>query len=102
MPNNSLFASRNSLFLRNNSLFTNRRVPHQSTVKWRLFRSKGDLGGPESSKFPVNFPVSREFAVENGSRRTASTANHPYALLSCVRIPTKPAGYPGVESATHS
>jgi hypothetical protein len=38
------------------------------------FHSMGDLGGRESSKFPVIFPVSREFAVENGSLRTASTA----------------------------
>jgi hypothetical protein len=75
MPNNSLFVSRNSLFLRNNSLFPNRRVPDQSAVKWRLFRSKGDLGGPESSKFPVIFPVSREFPVEKGSTATASTAS---------------------------
>jgi hypothetical protein len=35
----------------------------------------GDLGGGESSKFPVIFPVSREFAVENGSLPTASTAS---------------------------
>src|SRR5260370_21572181 len=82
MPNNSLFVSRNSLFLRNNSLFPNRRVPDQSAVKWRLFRSKGDLGGPGSSKFPVIFPVSREFAMETGSLRTAPTASHPAQALS--------------------
>src|SRR5712664_2231949 len=75
MPINSMFTSRNSLFLRNNSLFPNRRVPDQSAVKWRLFRSKGDLGGLESSKFPVIFPVSREFAVETGSLRTAPPTN---------------------------
>jgi hypothetical protein len=85
MPNNSLFVSRNSLFLRNNSLFPNRRVPDQNAVKWRLFRSKGDLGGPESSKFPVIFPVSREFAVETGSLRTAPTASHPRPFLSAER-----------------
>ena len=99
MPNNSLFVSRNSLFLRNNSLFPNRRVPDQSAVKWRLFRSKGDLGGPESSKFPVIFPVSREFAMETGSLRTAPTASHPYALLSrgglCQNPPISPALSPG-------
>src|SRR5712664_2926459 len=91
MPINSLFASRNSLFLRNNSLFPNRRVPHQSTVKWRLFRLKGNLGGPDSAKFPVIFPVSREFTVENGSRPTASTASRPYELLSpCQRLDFHP------------
>ena len=85
MPNNSLFFARNSLFLRNNSLLPNRRVPHQCTVKWRLSRSKGGLRGPGSSKFPVIFPVSREFAVEKGSRWTAPTASHPPMVLSVER-----------------
>jgi hypothetical protein len=31
-------------------------------------------GGPESAKFPVNFPVSREIGAETGSQLTASLA----------------------------
>ena len=42
-----------------------------------LFRDRSNhrsvLLGPEPAKFPVNFPVSREFAAENGSRWTAPT-----------------------------
>lgn len=39
-----------------------------------------DQIGPDSAKFPVNFPVSREFTVEKGSTTTAPTANHPLSL----------------------
>ena len=31
--------------------------------------------GPDSAKFPVNFPVSREFGEETGSQLTASSAS---------------------------
>jgi hypothetical protein len=31
-------------------------------------------GRPDLAKFPVNFPVSREFGTETGSQLTASSA----------------------------
>jgi hypothetical protein len=34
----------------------------------------GRIAGPDSAKFPVNFPVSREFGAETGSQLTASSA----------------------------
>ena len=39
-----------------------------------LIRLENRGGGPDSAKFPVNFPVSREFGAETGSQLTASSA----------------------------
>jgi hypothetical protein len=33
------------------------------------------MEGPHSAKFPVNFPISREFSAETGSKLTASYSN---------------------------
>jgi hypothetical protein len=40
-----------------------------------LIRRKNRGGWPDSVKFPVNFPVSREFAAETSSQLTASSAS---------------------------
>src|SRR5262249_60935241 len=36
---------------------------------------------PEFAKFPVNFPVSREFGAETSSQLTASSATSPFAVV---------------------
>ena len=40
-------------------------------------------------KFAVNLPVTRQFAVEMGSRLTAPTASHPRIVLSVERRSAK-------------
>jgi hypothetical protein len=40
-------------------------------------------GWQDSAKFPVNFPVSREFGAETGSQQTASSAR---LLAACFSI----------------
>jgi hypothetical protein len=39
---------------------------------------------PKTAKYPVNFPVSREFAVETGSHPTASTTTHSLRTASLL------------------
>jgi hypothetical protein len=48
-------------------------VPLRREFRWKSLNSLADWTAPESPKFPVNFPVSREFEVETGSIWSAST-----------------------------
>jgi hypothetical protein len=41
-------------------------------------------GLPDSARFPVNFPVSREFGAETGSQLTASSANQFRPCGTCL------------------
>jgi hypothetical protein len=50
-------------------------LPQEKPANWGLSRSYSGYIGPDSAKFPVNFPVTREFTVEIGSLVTAPTAN---------------------------
>ena len=56
------------------------------------------MAGPNQAQFPVVFPVSREFAVENSLRWTARTASQPCAFLSeCPGLEIRPT-FPAVRS----
>src|SRR5438034_8303896 len=48
-----------------------------------LIRLENRVGGPDSAKFPVNFPVSREFGAETSSQLTASSANQSRLCGPC-------------------
>ena len=45
-----------------------------------MIRHKNRDGGPDFAKFPVIFPVSREFGAETGSQLTASSATQSVSI----------------------
>src|SRR5262249_16223865 len=61
-----------------------------------LIRLENRGGGPDSAKFPVNFPVSREFGAETGSQLTGSSATQSGLWEPCparVSLRDIPAAY---------
>jgi hypothetical protein len=79
----------NSLFFEKNSLLGLQKfpVPLRSEFRWKSLNSLADWTAPESPKFPVNFPVSREFEVETGSIWSASTTTQSDAFWSLPNSP---------------
>ena len=72
----------NSLFLERFSLIRVRKFPvplyrefDRKPLNWLETDAEVAGGEPDSSKIPVNFPVSREFRAETGSQLTASSAS---------------------------
>src|SRR5207245_9579883 len=66
-PNHSLVRHHKALFHCAANLAVTHFIPS-------LTGRKSRRPEPKSAKFPVNFPVSREFGTETGSHRTASSA----------------------------
>jgi hypothetical protein len=62
-------------------------VPLRREFRWKSLNSLADWTAPESPKFPVNFPVSREFEVETGSIWSASTTTQSDAFWSLPNSP---------------
>src|SRR5712664_2874939 len=62
-------------FAHKNSLFRNRHIPQENPAESGLSRSCSGKIRPDSPKFPVNFPVSRELTSETGSRLTGPTTS---------------------------
>src|SRR5258708_39533348 len=55
-----------------------------------MIRRENRCRGPESAKFPVNFPVSREFKVETSSIRAASTTTQSCATGDFLKVYERP------------
>src|SRR5258708_36717915 len=55
-----------------------------------MIRRENRCRGPESAKFPVNFPVSREFELETGSIRAASTTTQSCATGDFLKVYERP------------
>ena len=94
-PVRSLFSCRNSLLCPQKFPVPMRHLrPAEGQKHWFLaLIPPSDRARP--LKFPVNFPVSREFTVENSSRRTAPTASEAANLLSRGRCAASEAHFTG-------
>jgi len=68
-----------------NSLF--RCVGNSAASHWirAPIRHECRGGWPDSAKFPVNFPVSREFGAETSSQLTASSATQSVSRKCAAR-----------------
>ena len=95
MPNREF----NSLILADNSLLRFCRNPEDTQHNLQLREIEGPIFGPTFSKFPVFFPVSREF-----NRRKVSAGLHDPPVLPKVEViyncGTGPELYPAKSTAS--